>query len=230
MVLKVITQNAEDMDFEITTLTAQNSLEEQPQNKAHNPSMLVAMPSQEDQDMHQAIRNSLTDSHPLKIEKEQQTALRLAQTATTKYQCTILNVDPFGDCLIACDLLDNQGKQASTDPNKLWLRRQEIITEVQNTQDALLAKSNPLLASFRTEQLKSHCLRMRTAQVVLGDPEISALASLRHSEIYVITAHCLAGSSLEGELLSPVVFKPKGDLRTRPLFLFHENKSNPHFQ
>jgi hypothetical protein len=71
---------------------------------------------------------------------------------------------------------------------------------------------------------------MRTAQVVLGDPEISALASLRHSEIYVITAHCLAGSSLEGELLSPVVFKPKGDLRTRPLFLFHENRSNPHFQ
>ena len=73
---------------------------------------------------------------------------------------------------------------------------------------------------------------MKIPQRVLADPEISALATLRNSKVCVITAYCFTDQQESGKLLPPTIFLPEPSTKKElnQLILFHEHRSNPHFQ
>jgi len=81
--------------------------------------------------------------------------------------------------------------------------------------------------------LTNYCTNMVKPEVVMSDPEISAIANLRNSIVIILTANCNADQQQTfGSLNAPLFYTPLPNLRplSVPLILFHENRTNPHFR
>ena len=80
------------------------------------------------------------------------------------------------------------------------------------------------------DTLTDYCTNMVKPEVVMSDPEISAIASLRNSIVIIVTANCNANQQQTfGSLNAPLFYTPLLNLRplSEPLIFFHETEPIP---
>jgi hypothetical protein len=157
--------------------------------------------------MELTVAASLQDEHTHQSELNQVEIL--VQQAQTQFECTITNVNPHGDCLIACDILNcPTSAHLSKCTQTLNARRHAIVAQIHTSQThAILATNTDLhhAPNSHWEQtmrdtLTNYCTNMVKPEVVMSDPEISAIANLRNSIVIILTANCNANNN---RLLAP---------------------------